>query len=189
MKTSNHNLKNSFIKNAALGLLSSLVAFTLAAQPAPGFNQPLRDRVRQPGTSPLQNSAAELTNAPANYLVRVEWTATNSPSGTLEVLTGDGQFQVNSSLPGLAKEGEPTLTTGITLNGTLKVLNAEQGQVQLFLGRSVPYYVGGPGKKPSSIQQRQEGLTVNFFVTFGKAVVVQRDVNGEISVLVKKQAP
>jgi hypothetical protein len=49
--------------------------------------------------------------------------------------------------------------------------------------------VGGFGQKSPSIQQRQEGLTVTFFVTFGKPVVARKDANGEVSVLVQKQAP
>jgi hypothetical protein len=129
-----------------------------------------------------------LTNAPPNYLVRVEWKDTNGPAGAIEVLTAEGQFQVSSSFPGSVAGGSAP-STPVTLNGTLKAPNAEQGKLQLFLGRTVSENVGGPAQNLPSIQQRQQGLTVTFFVTFGKPVVAQKDVNGEVSVLVKKQAP
>jgi hypothetical protein len=106
----------------------------------------------------------------------------------IEVLTAEGQFQVSSSFPG-SVAGEPAPSTPVSLNGTLKALSAEQGHFQLFLGRTVSENVGGFGQKSPSIQQRQEGLTVTFFVTFGKPVVARKDANGEVSVLVQKQAP
>jgi hypothetical protein len=176
------------INNAALRLLFTLVAITAAAQPMPAFVP--RRPVSLPGTPGLSASTPELTNAPPNYLVRVEWKDTNGPVGVIEVLTAEGQFQASSSFPGSGSvAGEPAPSTPVSLNGTLKALNAEQGHFQLFLGRTVSENVGGPGQKLPSIQQRQEGLTVTFFVTFGKPVVAQKDVNGEVSVLVKKQTP
>ncbi len=131
--------------------------------------------------------APEQTNAPANYVVRVEWKETNGNSGSIEILTGEGNFQLSSSLPGTGKSEEAAWQIPVTLNGNLKVLNSERGQLQLFLGRSIPYTVSGPGQS-RSLQQRQEGLTVTFFVTFGKQVVAQKDANGEVFVLVKQQA-
>lgn len=129
-----------------------------------------------------------MTNAPSNYLVRIEWSDKSNPSGAIEVLTGEGTFQLNSAFPGSAKSGEPALLTPVTLNGTLKVLNENQARLELFLGRTIPYSITGPGQS-SSIQQRQEGITVTFYVTFGKSVMARKDANGEVSVLIKKQAP
>jgi hypothetical protein len=168
-------------KNAVVGVLFVLVGISAGAQP----QLPGRSLRGPPGMSAPGSPMLELTNAPSNYLVRVEWRDTNSPSGAIEVLTGEGQVQVSSSLPG-SVAGEPAPSTPVTLNATLKVLNPEQGQLQLFLGRSVSESVGGPGQT-RTVQQRQEGLTATFFVTFGKPVVARKDANGEISVLVKKQ--
>ncbi len=188
MKTLNDKFRTSIASNLVLTLLLALAAMSAAAQPAmPGTIPPRRIPV--PGTPMPGSSSEEMTNAPSNYLVRVEWRDTSSPTGAVEVLTGEGQFQVSSSLPGSAASGEPGLLIPITLNGTLKVLNPEQGRFELFIGRSVPYSVSSPGQKMSSIQQRQEGMTVTFYVTFGKPVIARRDATGEVSVLVKKQAP
>ena len=190
MKTSKDDLITSSAKIAALGLLLALVCLSVVAQPSPARTPPMPGmppRFAGPGQPPL-SSNPELTNAPSNYLVRVEWKEMNSPSAALEVLTGEGTFQVNTSLSASAKSGEPMPSTPVTLNGMLKVLNEDQGRLELFLGRSIAYSTTGPGQT-SSIQQRQDGLTVTFYVTFGKPVMVRRDANGEITVLIKKQAP
>lgn len=184
MNTSKDGL--SLIRKSAVGFLWAFVVISAAAQPAPPGRIPVRrfDFVASPG----QSSTSELTNAPSNYVVRIEWSDKNNPSGAIEVLTGEGTFQLNSSFPAAAKSGEPTLLTSATVNGSLKVLNENQGRLELFLGRSIPYSTTGPGQS-SSIQQRQEGLTVTFYVTFGKSVTAQKDAKGEVTVLVKKQAP
>jgi hypothetical protein len=75
-------------------------------------------------------------------------------------------------------------------NGDLKALDAEHGRLQLFLGRAVPHVTRGGGPPGStSIQQRQEGLSSTFIVTFGKPVLVQKDGNGAVTVLVESVKP
>ena len=185
MKTSNGKLAAYVAKTAALWLLlMAVTACPAAAQPLPGGG-PMMPRPAR--GMPEPRPAPELTNAPANYLVRVEWKETGGNGGSIEVLTGEGNFQLSSSLPGTGKSDEAGLQIPVTLNGNLKVINSDKGQLQLFLGRSIPYTVSSPGQL-RSIQQRQEGLTVTFFVTFGKQVVAQKDGNGEVFVLVKQQA-
>ena len=86
------------------------------------------------------------------------------------------------------KVGDSELSISVSLDGTLKALSSQQGQLQLFLGRSVPYVTRGGGTPGTSgIQQRQEGLTLTFLVTFGQPVLTQKDSNGEVSVLVERQ--
>ncbi len=177
MNTAKHKLTSSIIIPAGLALL---LISALTCPAAPQLSSVPRSPLR-PGQTV---TVPYLTNAAANYLVRVEWKETNGATRALEVLTGEGTFQVNSSLPGAVKLGDTEHQISVTLNGQLKVLNSSQGQLQLFLGRSVPFLLN-----QSSIQQRQEGLTVTIFVTFGKPIIVQKDANAEISVSVKQQEP
>lgn len=187
MKTSNGKSINFLARTAALGLLLvAVIACPAGAQPIMPGPGSVPTRPPRPLGAPVPRDTLETTNAPANYVVRVEWKETSGNSGSIEVLTGEGNFQLSSSLPGTVKSDEAALQIPVTLNGNLKVLNSDKGQLQLFLGRTISYSVSGPGQS-RSIQQRQEGLTVTFFVTFGRQVVAQKDANGEVFVLVKQQ--
>ncbi len=106
--------------------------------------------------------AAEPAAPPVNYLVRVEWKSKDGGGSAIQVLTTAGTFKVNTSPPNAVKVGDSELPISVNLDGQLKVLTPHQAELQLFLGRSVPYVIrtGGPPGS-TSVQQRQEGLTVN----------------------------
>jgi hypothetical protein len=78
----------------------------------------------------------------------------------------------------------------VKVSGRLTELSPEKGQLQLFLGRTVPYvtstYSGSGGGSSSSYSQLSVGLNSNFAVTFGKPLVIQSDDNGEVILLVKR---
>ena len=107
----------------------------------------------------------------------------------IQVTSTEGTFQLNTSQPGAVKVGDTDYSISVTVNGDLTVLNPEEGRLRLFLGRTVPYVTsrsGSGSNATTTIQQRQEGLTVTVVVTFGKPLVLQKDENGEVSVLVKR---
>ncbi len=170
MKTLNICLSMPF---AAAALMLSCLASSGAEAPRPSR------------TAPLPVSAAE---NPVNYILRADWKSNNGATNTIQLLTTEGTFKVNTSQPSAVKVGDSELSISVSLDGTLKAVSSQQGQLQLFLGRSVPYVTHGGGPPgSSSIQQRQEGLTLTFLVTFGQPVLVQKDGNGEVSILVERQ--
>ncbi len=127
---------------------------------------------------------------PVNYILRVSWKSNNGGTNAIQLLTTEGTFKVNTSQPSAVKVGDSELPISVNVDGTLKALGPQHGELQLFLGRAVPHLTHGGGTPgTSSIQQRQEGLTLTFLVTFGQPVIVQKDGNGEVSVLVERQSP
>ncbi len=170
MKTTNICLSLPFA-------LATLIAGSLASL---GAEAP-------PGTP---SHAATAVENPVNYVLRVNWKSDNGRTNAIQLLTTEGKFNLEGTQPNALTVGGSELSISIRVEGSLKALSSQQGQLQLFLGRAVPFATrsGGPSGPPS-IQQRQEGITVNFFVTFGQPVLIQKDGNGEISVLVERQSP
>ncbi len=140
-----------------------------------------------PGFAPPPQWPSTATTNLVNFVVRVEWKNKNEPSQSLQVLTTEGNFHLNTSQPGVLKINGSELPASISLEGDLRVFDAERGRLQLFLGRNVPYETSSGST--STIQQRQEGLNCAFVVTFGKPVIIQKDANGEVSVLVEREKP
>jgi hypothetical protein len=84
----------------------------------------------------------------------------------------------------MVKVGESDVPTTVKMQGSLAVLGAEKGRLQLFLGRTVPYVTStGPQKNYS---QLSVGLNSRFIVTFGKPLVVQSENSGAVTILVKR---
>ncbi len=161
--------------------LAALMLSCLASLPAERAPRP----VSQTPASPP--SASE---NPVNYILRVSWKSNNGGTNAIQLLTTEGTFKVNTTQSSAVKVGDSELPISVNVDGTLKALGPQHGEVQLFLGRAVPYVTHGGGPPgSSSIQQRQEGLTLTFLVTFGQPVIVQKDGNGEVSVLVERQSP
>jgi hypothetical protein len=127
---------------------------------------------------------------PVNYILRVDWRAQKAGTNFLQLITTEGTFKLDGSQGSPVKVGDSEIPITGRIEGTLKALNDQQGKLQLFLGRTVPFVTrsgGIPGG--SSIQQRQEGLSSTFIITFGKPLLIQRDENGETSVLVERVTP
>lgn len=166
-------LRTCLLLPLAAGVLMLGCLASLSAERAPRSSGPL--------------SASE---NPVNYILRVSWKSNNGGTNAIQLLTTEGTFKLNTSQPSGVKLGDTEVPISVSVDGTLKALGAEHGELQLFLGRSVPYVTHGGGTPgTSSIQQRQEGLTLTFLVTFGQPVLVQKDGNGEVSVLVERQSP
>ena len=166
--------------NVCLSRLFALAALVLSGLASPGAKTPRPSLTPPHPDSPPEN--------PVNYVLRVDWKSNNSGTNAIQLLTSEGSFKLNTSQPGAVKVGDSELSISVSLDGTLKALSSQQGQLQLFLGRSVPYVTRGGGTPGTSgIQQRQEGLTLTFLVTFGQPVLIQKDSNGEVSVLVERQ--
>ena len=142
-----------------------------------------------PGLPPGAPPPAVTAREPVNYLIRVEWKEPKGDPKFLEVLTTEGNFDLNTIQKNSVKINNNDVPVTLKFSGTLNVLNDEKGRLQLFLGRTVPYVTGtfnsGMGAS-SSYSQMSVGLESTFIVTFGKPVVIQNDENGEISVLVKR---
>ena len=134
---------------------------------------------------PPQPPAREVVN----FVVRVEWKDVKGTTNFLQVLTAEGNFSLNTLLADRVKINNSDIPITVTLKGDLRVLNPEKGQLNLFLGRTVPYVTStyGSGKEASSsYQQLQVGLSSTFAVTFGRPLVIQSDQREEVSILVKR---
>jgi hypothetical protein len=174
------------MKTFPLILVALLAAFACHSQPVPA-PQPFRPPpVMPPGAPP---SAAAPAKDPVNYLIRVEWKEPKGDPKSLEVLTTEGNFQLDTLQKNSVKINNNDVPVTLKFNGTLRELSDEKGRLQLFLGRTVPYVTSASGSGPtamSSYSQLSVGLQSTFVVKFGKPVVIQTDENGEISVLVKR---
>jgi hypothetical protein len=127
---------------------------------------------------------------PVNYILRLDWRSQKAGTNFLQLITTEGTFKLDGSQGSTVKVGDSEIPITGRIDGTLKALNDHQGKLQLFLGRTVPFVTrsgGIPGG--SSIQQRQEGLSSTFIITFGKPLLIQRDENGETWVLVERVTP
>lgn len=140
-----------------------------------------------PGFPPPPQLPGAATTNLVNFVVRVEWKNKNEPVQSLQVLTTEGNFHLNTSQPGTLKINGSELPISLSLEGDLKVFDAERGRLQLFIGRTVPYQISSGSS--SAIQQRQEGLNCAFVVAFGRPVIIQKDAQGEVSVLVEREKP
>jgi len=120
-----------------------------------------------------------------NYSIRVEWKDTRAGTNALEMVTCDGNFTLDT-IAGFEKVGESEVPTTVKMQGTLAVLSAEKGRLQLFLGRTVPYVTSTGPQKMTSYSQMSVGLSSRFVVTFGKPLVVQSENSGAVTILVKR---
>jgi hypothetical protein len=141
----------------------------------------------QPGSPPLV-----VTKEAVNYVIRVQCKDAKGKNSSLQVLTIEGSFNLDTIQPSTMKINDSEIPTTLKFHGELTVLSPEKGRLKLFLGRTVPYvtgsYGGGSrGKTASSYQQLQVGLDSAFVVTFGKPLVIQADESGEVTILVKRE--
>ena len=139
---------------------------------------------------PVIGTPPAITNVPANYVIRVEWKDAKKSVNSLQLVTGEGTFELDT-ISGSAKIDAREIPVTVKLSGTLTTLNPGQGRLQLFLGRTVPYvtgtFAGSGGGASSSYSQMQVGLQSTFVVTYGKPLVIQADANGEVSILVMRE--
>jgi len=177
------------MKTYPLILVVLLTACVCPAQPVP---PPMRPGAMAPGfPSPGAPPAAEPAKDPVNYLIRVEWQEPKAEPKSLEVLTAEGTFNLNTIQKNSVKINNNDVPVTLKFQGTLRELDDTKGRLQLFLGRTVPYVTGTAGSGPgamSSYSQLSVGLDSTFFVTFGRPVVIQTDESGQITVLVKRVA-
>lgn len=142
---------------------------------------------------PIANSSGApqpaIAKEAVNYTIRVEWKDAKKGSSAIQIVTSEGQFQLDT-LSGTTKINDSDIPNTVKLSGTLNELNPEKGRLNLFLGRTVPYVtssnVGPAGRNSSSYSQLSVGLNSTFVVTFGKPLVIQTDDNGTVSILVKR---
>jgi len=170
------------MKTLPLILVALLVAVACQSQPLPSMPVPRP----QMGPPPAATAPAK---DPVNYLVRVEWKEPKGDPKSLEVLTTEGQFSLDTIQKNSVKINNNDVPVTLKFSGTLRELSDDKGRLQLFLGRTVPYVTGTSGSGSntfSSYSQLSVGLDSAFVVKFGKPVVIQTDENGEISVLVKR---
>ena len=138
------------------------------------------------------SSSATLSTAPdtANYNIHVTWLDGQGQSNSLEVLTAEGQFSLDTLQKNSVKIDDYDVPVTLKFTGELKPFDTEKGRLKLFLGRTIPYVtsrsVGFGGKPASSYSQLSVGLDSAFNVTFGKPVTIQTDENGQIIVLVDR---
>ena len=176
----------------SLALLCSTIAF--AQQPSIAPRPP--ERAMLPPQPPRPSRAPDLAPAApekelVNYLVTVKWSDAKAGTNFLQVLTTPGQFNLEAIQSSVRIDKNDVPTT-VSFKGTLTEINADKVNVQIFLGRTVPYVTstyasGGPGTTSSSYQQLRVGLDSRFVVTLGKPVVIQSDQNGDVTLSVQRQ--
>ena len=174
------------MKTFAMILVTLLISVAGHSQPAP--LPPPAQMMPPPGAPPRAVAPAR---DPVNYLIRVEWQEPKSDPKFLEVLTTEGNFDLNTIQKNSVKINNNDIPITLKFSGTLKELSDDKGRLQLFLGRTVPYVTGSYGNGPntsSSYSQLSVGLDSAFIVKFGKPVVIQNDESGKISILVKRLA-
>lgn len=123
---------------------------------------------------------------PANYLIRVEWKDPKGETKSLEALTTEGHFELDTIQKNSVKINNNDVPVTLKFSGSLNAINDEKGRLQLFLGRTVPYVTSTNSSGSSSYSQMNVGLDSAVIVHFGKAEVIQNDENGQITVLVKR---
>jgi len=142
------------------------------------------------GDSPPQTSPPAAAKESVNYVIRVEWKEAKGASNYLQVLTSEGNFNLNTVLPERVKIDNMQVPATVSLKGELRVLSAEKGQLSLFLGHTIPYVTStyGAGKtQSSSYQQLSVGLNSTFVIRFGKPLLVQSDGREDVTILVKRE--
>ena len=164
---------------AAAGQAQPTFQQRLQPLPPPGPNLP----PRLPGALPSDAAPAK---EHVNYLIRIEWKEPKGETKSLEVLTTEGHFNLDTIQKTSVKINGSEIPTTLRFEGSLTAINDEKGQLQLFLGRTVPYVTGTVPTGTSTYSQLSVGLNSTFVVKFGKPQVIQTDENGEISVLVKR---
>ncbi len=176
-------------------LVLAILLAALAGQSQPTFQPRLQPLPSPPGMSPrglpagLPPPAAAPVKEPLNYLIRVEWKEPKGDPQSLEVLTTEGHFSLNTIQKTSVKINGSDIPTTLKFEGTLTALDNKKARLQLFLGRTVPYATGTYSAGPSvssSYSQVSVGLDSTFLVKFGKPAVIQNDESGQISVLVKR---
>jgi hypothetical protein len=123
-----------------------------------------------------------------NYTVRVEWKNEKKETNSIQIVTSEGHFELDT-LSGTTKIDDSDIPSTVKFDGTLTELSSEKGRLTLFLGRTVPYVTGTSGagvRKSSSYSQLSIGLNSTFVVIFGKPLIIQTDDKGTVSVLVKR---
>jgi hypothetical protein len=158
---------------------------TPPAPPAPPTPVPSRTIPgAQPGPSPA------VPKDTANYRILVKWSDAKAGTNSLQVLTAEGSFSLDT-IHSSVRINDSNVPTTVSFNGNINFLSPGNARLKVFLGRTVPYvtstYSSGPGQSSSSYQQMRVGFDSAFTVTFGKPLVIQADQNGEISVLVKRE--
>lgn len=133
--------------------------------------------------------APALEQEPVNYIITVNWSDAKAGTNSLQVLTSPGTFNLDA-IQDSVRVGNNDVPTTVSFKGTLNEINADKVNVQVFLGRTVPYVTStysGPQGPNSSYQQMRVGLDSHFVVTLGKPVVIQSDQNGKVTLSVKLQ--
>jgi hypothetical protein len=173
-------------------LILAVLLVAVASQSQPTFQQRIQPTFQQPQRMPPGPGApAAAAEVPVNYLIRVEWKHAKDAPKFLEVLTTEGEFNLNTIQKNPVKIGNVDVPLTLNFQGTLHVISDTKGRLDLFLGRNVPYVTGSYGSGPnagSSYSQMQVGLHSSFIVTFGKSLVIQNDENGAVTVIVTRMA-
>lgn len=170
-------------------LVLMMLLFTVATRAQPAFQQYRQMPPNMPPGLPPAGAPGASTNVPVNYLICVDWNDTNNAPKSLEVLTTEGEFNLDTIQKNSVKIGNFDVPITLKLQGTLHALSDKKGRLDLYLGRSIPYVTGtfGPNASPS-YNQMQVGLNSSFIVTFGKPLVIENDDNGAVTIVVKRMA-
>ncbi len=130
------------MKTFPLILVALLVAVASHSQPIP---MQMRPALTYPGAPPAVAPAKD----PVNYLIRVEWKEPKGETQSLEVLTTEGSFSLDTIQKNSVKINDNDVPVTLKFSGTLWELSDQKGRLQLFLGRTVPYVTGTSGSGPT----------------------------------------
>ncbi len=128
------------------------------------------------------------TNAPVNFVIKVQARDAKGTVTSLQVTTLAGEFELDTLQKASAKINNAEIPSTLKLSGTLTPINDQKGLLKLFLGRTVPYVTGTLNNgSAASYAQMSVGLNSSFVVRFGQPLVVQVDDSGEVTVLVTRE--
>jgi hypothetical protein len=85
---------------------------------------------------------ADVAKEPVNYIIRVEWHGDKEGSKFLQLLTTEGQFNLDTIQKNSVKINDNDIPVTLKMSGSLTALDGDKGRLQLFLGRTVPYVTG-----------------------------------------------
>ena len=128
------------------------------------------------------------TNAPVNFVIKVQARDAKGVVSSLQITTLAGDFELDTLQKASVKINNADIPTTLRLTGTLTPVNDQKGLLKLYLGRTVPYVTGTLNNgSAASYAKMSVGLNASFVVRFGQPLVVQVDDSGEVSVLVTRE--
>jgi len=139
-------------------------------------------------------SLADPADAPpkpkVNYRIHLEIKEGKESPMEISVVASEGKVRSQMINPKRVVIDDREIPSTLEFTATLSPLEADRCQLNLFLGRSLPYVTGkstGPGGQTSSqYQQMHLGLDTTVILQVGKPLVIQSDSTQQVKVTLER---